>query len=94
MVTSAQSYSTPHGDVEIVLDNGGLSSPAKLVGLQLDVVSHPFPLWKTGQAFADLKRAADSDPRLKGTLPDTDSFAGGRDVSIIIGIRYLNLFPC
>ena len=93
LVTSAQSYSTPHGDVEIVLDNAGLSNPAKLVGLQLDVVSHPFPLWKTGQAFADLKREADKDPKFKGALPETDSYTGGRPVDIIIGMRYLNLFP-
>ena len=93
LVTSANTYTSPHGDQEVIIENDGLSEPVRLVALQLDAVSHDFPLWKTKAAYEEICNKAKMDKSFNGSLPPTDQVCGGVPCDLIIGMRYLNLFP-
>ena len=93
LVTSANTFTSPHGDQEVIIENEGLTEPVRLVALQLDAVSHDFPLWKTKTAYDEICSKAKMDKSFNGTLPPTDQVCGGVPCDLIIGMRYLNLFP-
>ena len=68
------------------------SGNAEFNALQLDDVSHEFPLWSNTEAWNEINDTY-KKKRKKSKLIKTDQTTGGQEVDIMLGMRYKKYFP-
>ena len=83
----------PGGDVRFWLDLADEGEKATFTGLNMPHITTPFPCWPLMEAFnalqAEHRRERPDDP----PLPPVPAAIGGREVDVMIGIRYIKYFP-
>ena len=84
----------PHGDEQFALKRVEDKRLTLVTALMMDEVTSPFPLWNVKAAWTDIynefsKMHNGNPPK----LPKAPQKVGGQPVSVMIGIRYLKLFP-
>ena len=81
-----------HGDEQFALPLVGDRKLCLITGLRMDSITSDFPTWDVEQAwpeiFAEFQKAFPG-----GSLPDHPAKIGGRQVDIMLGIRYIKHFP-
>ena len=94
-VASGKVVDVEHGDEQFLLEldaDADQRTFAAITALRLERVSNKFPEWPLAAAWEQLnsayQAAGNVDP-----LPAADSHIGGREVDIMIGMRYYRYFP-
>ena len=94
-VASGRVVDVEHGDEQFLLELDSEHSQrtfAAITALRLERVSNKFPEWPLAEAWQQVNTAylaaGHTEP-----LPTADSHIGGREVDIMIGMRYYRYFP-
>ena len=94
-VAGGQVVDVQHGDEQFLLELETDQAPARfatITALRLDRVSSKFPEWPLADAWNQLNSAYRADGQQQD-LPSADNYVGGRDVDIMIGIKYFKYYP-
>ena len=94
-VAGGRIVTVEHGDEQFLLEVDTTSAPrrfAAITALRLQQVSTKFPLWPLTQAWKKL-----NDAYVSGNqgiqLPTTEDAIGGREVDVMIGMRFHKYYP-
>ncbi len=92
-VAGGKTIMIPYGDERFHLQiEDGDRVKATITGLRMPHVTTPFPLVKLKEAWLDLcDHAKNVQPNL--CLPTIDAEVRGREVDILLGIKYVKYFP-
>ena len=92
-VAGGKTIMIPYGDERFHLQiEDGDRVKATITGLRMPHVTTPFPLVKLKEAWQDVcDHAKNVQPNL--CLPTIDAEVGGREVDILLGIKYVKYFP-
>jgi hypothetical protein len=92
-VAGGRTITVPNGDERFHLEVEGKGKvKATITGLRMPHVTTPFPVMQLMEAWQDACAQAKKDqPSL--TLPTVDAEIGGREVDILLGIKYIKYFP-
>lgn len=83
-----------YGEERFRLPLAGTKALATLTGLRLASITNKFPMWELQAAWDELNSSYRSEnPRIREDLPRTEKSIGGRQVDLMIGIRYLKYYP-
>ena len=81
-----------HGDEQFALPLVGKNKLCLVTGLRMDSITSDFPVWDVESAweeiFGEFQRAFPGK-----TLPEHPAKVGGRQVDVMMGIRYVRHFP-
>ena len=94
-VAGGQVVDVEHGDEQFLLELNTDTPPARfatVTALRLDRVSSKFPEWPLTDAW-DKLNSGYRESGQKEDLPSADNYVGGRDVDIMIGIKYYKYYP-
>ena len=92
-VAGGRSLSLPHGDEQFQLEmDTPTPTKATLTGLRMPHITVPFPAYELAEAWEDVQAMLAKEKR-KVNLPKIDEKVGGKEVDVLIGIRYLKYFP-
>ena len=89
--TGMNTTTSPYGDDRVELPMAD-KSIAAFNALKMEHVSHDFPLWSLSEAWNDLETEYKKVNK-SGGIPKTSKETGGREVDIMIGMRYIKYFP-
>jgi hypothetical protein len=92
-VAGGKTIMIPYGDERFHLQiEDGDRVKATITGLRMPHVTTPFPLVKLKEAWLDVcEHAKNVQPNL--CLPTIDAEVGGRELDILLGIKYVKYFP-
>ena len=94
-VASGRVITIEHGDEQFLIEldtDGAKAKFATVTALRLDKVSTEFPEWSLQEAWDQLNQGYRADGQT-ADLPAADSCIGGRDVDIMIGMKYMKYYP-
>ena len=94
-VASGMIVDIEHGDEQFLLEihqDTPQKKFAAITALRMDRVSNKFPAWPLADAWQQLNTAYKKEGH-KDELPAVDSSVGGREVDILVGMRYFKYFP-
>ena len=94
-VAGGQVVDVEHGDEQFLLELNTDDPPARfatVTALRLDRVSSKFPEWPLTDAWNQLNSGYKADNHTED-LPSADNYVGGRDVDIMIGMKYFKYYP-
>ena len=92
-VAGGRSIEVPGGDVQFYLDLAQHNEQATITGLQMPSVTTKFPFWNLQRAFDDLQDGYKASNPDGPALPDPPHDVGGKEVDVMLGIRYNKYFP-
>ena len=92
-VAGARSFKIDGGDESFTLDLHDSEYKATLTGLRMDAITTKFPLWKVSEAWPDILADIRASEYSDVVLPKPPKELGGRQVDVMVGIRYLKYYP-
>ena len=81
------------GDERFILPLSDSGRSVALTGLRMPYVTNPFPVWDIAKAWEMIKEEIMQEGHDVDEIPARPSKVGGREVDIMIGIRYMHLHP-
>ena len=92
-VAGGNTITLPGGDERFWLDLKTPGERATFTGMHMPHITTPLPTWPLQEAFNDVQRQLDIEHPGAPPLPRVPDYIGGREVNVMIGIRYLKYFP-
>ena len=92
-VAGARSFKIDGGDESFTLALHDSKYKATITGLHMDAITTKFPLWKVSEAWPDILADIRTTQHSDMVLPNAPKQLGGKQVDIMIGIRYLKYYP-
>ena len=93
-VAGGDTVTVPYGDVQFCLQTESENKVTLVTGLQMDNITSEFPTWNIKSAWADIfaefSRMHDGKPPPLPLHPDK---VGGQSIDLMLGIRYLKIYP-
>ena len=93
-VAGGDTVTIPYGDEQFALETVSDKKVTLVTGLQMDNITSDFPTWDIksawGEIYDEFSRMHDGKPP---TLPPVADKVGGQSVDVMLGIRYLRVFP-
>ena len=92
-VAGGEEITIEYGEERFTLPLDGSKTRATITGLRLANITNRFPLWELQSAWDELNSAYKVENPSGEDLPRTEKSIGGRQVDLMIGIRYLKYYP-
>ena len=92
-VAGGEEITIEYGEERFTLPLNGSKTRATITGLRLASITNKFPLWELQDAWDELNSAYKGANPAREDLPKTEKSIRGRQVDLMIGIRYLKYYP-
>lgn len=83
----------PGGDERFKLRSEETGKLVNITGLRIDELTTPFPTWDLATAWSDIAKEIEGIGGAPCTIPKLPDQIGGTPVDLMLGIRYIRLFP-
>ena len=83
----------PGGDERFKLRSDVTGKLVNIIGLRIDELTTPFPTWDLATAWSEIAKEIEGIGGASCDIPKLPKSIGGTPVDLMLGIRYIKLFP-